>query len=222
MNTEFWLLESPETNTRIIATSPYRRITCAAGHLSVRQSNFGELSVKLPVRSLTDFESTWDSRVVISERALQALKGNNVTGFEVRPVEAQYDTPTDIEPPPLFELAVTGWGGMAAPDAGIHLIASCRACQHREYRIADPTRIVDPATWDGSDLFMIWPLPAYPFVSNRLARILRRERLSGVELLPASRIDLKPGDRLTPGPLGTFMPENRALEIGRDFDVLDG
>lgn len=222
MNTKFWLLESPHMDTRIVTTSPYERITCAAGHIIAQKSKFGDLAIKLPFRVLCDFESTWDARLVISERALQALKRHNVTGFDVRPVTARYRRPIGVEPPPLFELAVTGWGGIAAPAARVRLVAACRACKHREYTIADPTRVIDPSAWDGSDLFIIWPLPGFPFASDRLAKILRRERLSGVELLPPSRISVKPGATLTPGPLGNSMPGERALEIGKQFDVLEG
>jgi hypothetical protein len=222
MNTKFWLLEPQHTDTMVATVGPYERITCAAGHVRARHPKIGELVIELPSHPLSDFEWTSDADIVISEHALGVLERHNVTGFEVRPVAARYDIPVGREPPPRFELVVTGWGGLAARAAGVHLAGACRPCKHRDYTIADPTRIVDPSTWDGSDLFMVWPLPRYRFASDRLAEILRRAPISGVKLLPADRIDVEPGATLGPGPLDTWMPKRRALEIGKHFDVLEG
>jgi len=216
----FWLLEPRRKAKMAVTTAKFERITCPAGHVRPRHPKIGKLSVELPSRSLGDFEWTWDSDILISEQAVRALERNNVTGFETRPVEARYRSHSGGEPPALFELAITGWGGMAAPAAGVRLTDQCRPCRHREYTIADPTRVIDPAAWDGSDLFMVWPLPRFRFASNRFAEILQREHLSGVHLLPAADLPVVPGDRLGPGPLDVWMPEGRAREIGRRFDVL--
>jgi hypothetical protein len=39
--------------------------------------------------------------------------------------------------------------------------------------------LIDPAAWDGSDLFIVWPLPLFRFAGERLANILREEKLPG-------------------------------------------
>src|SRR5580692_7188253 len=192
---KFWLLEPDNTETMPATTSEYERVTCAAGHTRPRHPKIGNLAVSLPTtRPLSDFEWTWLSDILISEHALRVLERHKVTGFEVRPVAARYAVPSIGDPPPLFELAVTGWGGMAAQAAGVKVTEACPACRFRQYTIADPKRLIDPMAWDGSDLFMVWPLPRYRFGSDRLADILRRERISGVKLLPPTQISLESGD----------------------------
>lgn len=91
---------------------------------------------------------------------------------------------------------------------------ACPACNHRKYTIAQPSRLIDHASWDGSDLFIVWPLPLYRFVSERLANILREEAITGVKLIPETDIPFKRGDGATPGRLLDWMPESRARALG--------
>jgi hypothetical protein len=108
---------------------------------------------------------------------------------------------------------------LAAPAAGVTLACSCSACGAKDYLIAEPSRLINPAAWDGSDLFIVWPLPGYRFASNRLATILRQEKISGVELIPARKIPLERGDKLGPGSIKYCMPEDRARELSRRFGI---
>lgn len=221
MKTDFWLLESLHMATNGITRGKYEQVRCPAdpGHLFGRRK-FGELWVELPSRALKDFEWAWTSDLFISAHALQVLEEDKVTGFETRPVmKATYRKRSRGEPPPLFELAVTGWGGMGE-SAGVELITFCPSCRHRVYRIAEPARLVDPSAWDGSDFFIVWPLPLYRFVSDRLAQIIRRNWLSGVKLIPPVELAAKLSGGATPPPLDNIMPEARALELGKRFDLL--
>lgn len=222
MRSDFWLLESSRRSGMARTMGKYVRVTCSAnpGHVFGRQT-IGELWVELPLRALADFEWTWNSDIFISSHAVEVLNENKVTGFETRPLmKVTYAKRSPREAPPLFELAVTGWGGMAAPSAGVELIEFCPSCRSRLYTIADPSRLIDPSSWDGSDFFMVWPLPRYRFASDRLAQIIRRNKLSGVKLIPAAELPMKPGAKLGPGTLETWMPEDRARELGKKFDVL--
>lgn len=221
MKSEFWLLQWSRMSNVAITKGRYEQVICPTnpGHLFGRQK-FGELWVELPPRSLSDFEWTWTSDILISPRAVQVLKENRVTGFETKPLmKATYSKRSRREPPPLFELAVTGWGGMGE-SAGVQLIEFCPSCRYRHYRIAEPRRLIDPSAWDGSDFFIVWPLPRHRFVSDRLAQIIRRNRLSGAKLIPAADLPMDPGDGASPGTLADFVPEDRARELGKKFDVL--
>jgi hypothetical protein len=222
MTPDFWWITNTRTANMAITTGVYEQITCPAdpGHIFGRKV-VGKLCVELPSRPLADLEWTWIDDMFITERGLEFLNHHNVTGFETRPLmEATYKRRSRGEPPPLFELSVTGWGGLAAAAAGLEVVEFCPACRYRKYRIADPSRLIDPGTWDGSDLFIVWPLPAYRFASARLADIIRRNRVPGVKLVPASQIPVEPGGGAAPGPLTKWMPERRALELGKKFDVL--
>ncbi len=220
--TKFWWFTTSRTANMASTEGDYQRITCPANpsHMPVRQ-RIGALWIELPSRPLADFEWTWVEDIFITQRGLDFLEENRVTGFETRPVmKARYKRRSRGEPPPLFELAVTGWGGMAAPAAGIELTEFCPGCSHRVYTTADPSRLIDPTGWDGSDLFMVWPYPRYRFASDRLAEIIRQQRIPGVRLIPATEIPLERGSIAMPGSLSTWMPEARALELGKEFDVL--
>jgi hypothetical protein len=222
MKSDFWLLNPSRGTNMAITLGKYERVECSAdpSHIFSEQK-IGELWVELPSRTLSDFEWTWNSDIFVTPHAVDVLQKNNVTGFETRPLgKAVYKKRSRGEPPPLFELAVTGWGGMAARTAGVELVEFCPACRHRDYTIAEPSQLIDPSAWDGSDLFMVWPLPRYRFASNRLAEIIRSHPISGVRLIPANEIPMKRGTNLGPGSLKTWMPEERALEIGKRFDVL--
>jgi len=119
----------------------------------------------------------------------------------------------------MFELIVTGWGGLPSAKAVLKLVEACPDCGHKVYAIADPTRIIDPRSWDGSDLFIVWPLPRFIFVSDRLAHIIRKENLSGVKLVPAEAIPMRKGVTLTPAPLSWRMGEERAGELTQRFRI---
>jgi hypothetical protein len=202
-------------------TQWYEQVRCPVnpGHV-FRRKKFGQLWVELPSRALREFEWTWTSDLFISPHALEVLKENNVTGFETRPLmKAIFRKRSRGEPPPLFELAVTGWGGMGK-SAGVELVEFCPSCRHRVYRIAEPSRLIDPSAWDGNDFFMVWPLPLFRFVSDRLAQIIRRNRLSGVKLTPAIEVAAKLSGGASPPPIDDIMPEARALELGEKFDLL--
>jgi hypothetical protein len=79
--------------------------------------------------------------------------------------------------------------------------------------------LIDAAEWDGSDLFIVWPLPLYRFISERLAGILRTERSSGIKLIPASDIPFERGSLATPGRLLDWMPESRARALGDPLGI---
>jgi hypothetical protein len=76
----------------------------------------------------------------------------------------------------------------------------------------------DASQWDGSDVFMIWPLPKFLFVTERVAQILTACQVSGVELVPIQELQMG-NDGLAPGRLSYIMPENRAAAFGKSLDI---
>ena len=46
----------------------------------------------------------------------------------------------------------------------------------------NPEFLIDESQWDGSDFFMVWPLPRFIFVSNRGPRLICRHELTGCVL----------------------------------------
>jgi hypothetical protein len=205
----FWLLREPASQ-RLVEEAPdteYERIICPADPRHQRAGRrIGGLSVIVRPSALRDFTWTWFSDILISPKVLKLFRGHRVTGFEAVPAKASYPKRIKARPPELFELVVTGWAGWGAQAAGVSLASSCPGCGRHHYIIREPKWLIDPAAWDGSDLFIVWPLPKFPFASSRLAAILRQEKISGVELIPSRQIPLEKGEEVSPGSITYCMP----------------
>jgi hypothetical protein len=222
MNTTFWLLEPPLNQKRATedGDTKYEKITCPSddGHLRGGR-RLGDLRVTIDPGGVKDFSWTWSHDILASERLLDVFLKHRITGYEIRPATASYSKRSPVKPPTIYELIITGWGGMASSAAGLTVVESCPACNYRTYAIAEPSRLIDPASWDGSDLFIVWPLPRYCFASDRLANLLREERITGVKLIPALDIPFKRGNRATPGRLLNWMPASRAHALGDPLGI---
>jgi hypothetical protein len=222
MISRFWLLKAPRTQPLAEETpgTKSERIICPAydGHRRGGK-RLGDLSVIVHPRGAKDFTWTWLNDLLVLPRVIELFDKYRVTGFEAKRAKVSYPKSIKASPPDMFELVVTGWGGFAAPAAGVTLVKWCPACEHKNYAIAEPSRLIDPAAWDGSDLFIVWPLPGYRFASDRLAGILRQERVTGIDLLPAPKLPTKRGAHVGPGTLTTSMPEHRARELDQRFGV---
>ena len=127
------------------------------------------------------------------------------------------------EIPKLWELKLTGWAGMASETSGIKLRYDCPGCGHLSYTtFTDASKLIVTEQWDGSDFFMVWPLPRYIFVSQRVHDIVERERLTGCQLIPVEELEspLAHGiDTMSPGRLHQCMPEERARELGEPLGI---
>jgi hypothetical protein len=157
MSIRFWHLDSPRNQklATVDGDTKFEQITCLSNEGHVRGGRrLGDLSASIDPAGIKDFTWTWSNDMLASERLLEVFLKHRVTGFEIRPANISYSKRSQTKPPALYELIVTGWGGMASSAAGLTLVKSCPACNHRNYAIADPSRLIDPASWDGSDLFM--------------------------------------------------------------------
>jgi hypothetical protein len=219
---KFWWLDAPYTQPLGVEIDgrKYVNVVCPTheGHRGSERA-IGNLAFKIPPSGVKDFTWTNQSDIVVNSRVLELFAKHHVTGFETRPVEVRFTRSAKTEPPELFELVVTGWGGTPALEAGVKLAEYCPDCGKRRFAIADPGRLINPAAWDGSDLFIVWPLPGFRFISDRLATILRREKVSGVNLIPAPEIRVAKGEKVSPGRLIMHMPEERARALSERFGI---
>jgi hypothetical protein len=220
MTARFWFIDYPDGQPHAVVVNEYELVTCSAEPGVRRLGNrLGDLAVCVDPRGVKGFTWLGGGEVMILPRVLQLLERNGVTGFETRPVKVSLPDEIELTPPDLYELVVTGWGGLAAPAAGVELVQWCPACGYKKYAIAEPSRLIDASAWDGSDLFVVWPLPKFPFCSDRLANILREEKISGLKLIPAPDIRPKRGSLASPGSLADHMPDPRARELEDRFGV---
>lgn len=224
MSEKFWLLtktrredDRAEWNDDKMGLE---RVTCSTNPEHRRSGGrTTDLSVFLPSTRLTDCIWTWYSELMVQDHVLTFLRDHRLTGFTVKKVQARFKKPTSIQPPRLWEIEILGWGGMASDNAGLETIEYCPACQHRVFTVANPAKMIDPTRWDGSDFFMVWPLPSQIFVSDKAASLLRNARFSGIKLLPAEEILIEPGSTLTPGRLSYCMPKDRAELLGGPLGI---
>jgi hypothetical protein len=148
------------------------------------------------------------------------LTETKITGFTTRAARAAIKkTGVTLN---VAELMVTGWGGMADARSGIREKERCSGCGHIRYtEISDPMHIVDPATWDGSDIFMVWPMPKYRFVTQRFVEIVRNSGFSGVSFVRAlPSLGRGVSRSFTPGRLSDYMPMARARLLGKELDIV--
>ena len=222
----FFHLGSGTSTSRLAEWAPgevdVETVTCPAneGHQHPGK-RLTDLSVILPGNTVEDIVWTWYSECLLTDRALELFKAAGFTGFQVRRVKARYKR-ADAEPPCLWELVMTGWAGVASPESGIRLTECCPACGYMAYSAwTHPNKLIVPSQWDGSDFFMIWPLPGKIFLTKRAAHAMRESDLSGgvlkrPEELTWSSIVIP---RISPGRLSYHMPEKRARELGEPLGL---
>lgn len=190
------------------------QVTCPIhpGHIRAGR-RIGELRVVLPARSKThDVMWTWGSGCLLNDRVISLFKNAKVSGYELRPVAARWGPPGQGEVPRFWELVVTGWAGVATPDSGVKIVEKCSGCGHTVYSgVSSALSLFDNRNWDGSDLFIVWPLPLRRLATTRVRDLLVEHRVTGMRLVPGEA--LRTGT-LTPGRLSYFMPDARARELG--------
>ncbi|MGB9619005.1 MAG: double-CXXCG motif protein [Armatimonadota bacterium] len=222
---KFWRLGPPESTKRLAEWAEdmdyESTVICPLheGHQrgGKRQPN---LSIVLPgktVDDVDDFVWTWLSECLVQDHVLELFRRAGLTGYEVKPVKARFKRTTET-PPRLWELVVTGWAGVAPPESGIRLVEKCEGCGYLKYSDCDdPERLIDPSQWDGSDFFIVWPLPKFIFVTDRVAKLIRENRLTGVVLKDPRKLTNLDG--FSPGRLSDWMPEARARELGGPLGI---
>lgn len=175
-----------------------------------------ELHVVLSSPTLPDVVWTGLGECLLQESLVQLLTTSHVSGFEVKPVRTRFRDKWMGTAPPLWELVLLGWGGLVPPSSGIvrNVRESCTICGLEIYSvIRNPAPIVEAGRWDGSDIFMVWPLPRYPFVVERVATLFAANEISGVEVIGETEVSLT-SRTLSPGRLSWWMPDARAHALG--------
>ena len=226
LKSQFWSLESPKSTRRLASWAEdmdyESTVICPIndGHQRAGK-RMAILSIALPRYPIQDFVWTWGSTCLLRDSALEVFKNNGFTGFEVKRVKAKFKRPNG-EPPRLWELVVTGWAGVAPPESGIRLVESCAACGDLEYSAwTSPDMLINSSQWDGSDFFMVWPLPVHIFVTERVTQVIRDNKFSGGVLKPSRDLVFPTCviPSLSPGRLSYWMPEERAHELGDDLGI---
>lgn len=217
---QFYHLTSANSTVRraewVAGEMELEKVTCPVNEGHRRGGKrLTNLSVALRGNGVEDFVWTWLSECLIQDHVRDLFRKNEFTGFDVKPVKARFKRISENVPPRLWELIVIGWAGMASAESGINLTKECIPCGLLRYSCCkNPAKLIDISQWDGSDFFMVWPLPGFIFITERVAQTIRDARLTGTDLVRPANISLGMSPGFGPGRLSYWMPEDRAHKLG--------
>jgi hypothetical protein len=215
----FFVLSPPERMGRLAEWNDsveVASIVCPthAGHRRPGR-RVSPLAVVLPDAEVADFVWTWAGELMVREQVANDLIDEGITGIVLDPVAVSLRR-GGAPAPPLFEVRVTGWGGVAPEESGASLnrTKSCAECGLLIYTpFTNAAMLVPENQWDGSDVFLLWPLPRYVFVTRRVVELIRAKGWKGVSIVPAEELE-STATELSPGRLSFYMPMERAIELG--------
>jgi hypothetical protein len=117
------------------------------------------------------------------------------------------------------EAIVTGWGGMARAESGIKLEEKCPSCGFLHYsNLTNPQLLLQHGEWDGSDFFIVWPMPRLPLVTSRVKHLFRQHRIGPCRFLSLSSLKTDKSG-FSPGRLSYWMPTERAAALGNSLGI---
>jgi len=171
------------------------------------------LEIIAPIRPLTDFQWTVFGDCIVTSTVKASFETAQLSGAEFRTVKCYSSSGLPFEQE-LFELRVIGWGGMAAPSSGVHVIRECKYCGRRVYSgYTNPADLFDFDGWDGTDLFVIWPLPRYIMILPSVKSWIIENGFSGVVPRELSRLPKVVAGTLTPGSLDDWFDDDKVRAI---------
>jgi hypothetical protein len=149
----------------------------------------------------------WQFGCVIHVRLFKELVEEGFTGFISSPATVRFadgQTSNDYR-----ELIVTGWVGMASVASGIHVIEQCNDCGMKRYSgFTNPDKIVDWSRWKGDDFFLVWPLPGWKLITQRLADWLLAHKVRSFNLSHFKDLNrFVNGFGYNPGQLSNYFPD---------------
>jgi hypothetical protein len=162
---------------------------------------------------------SWGNGYIVHQTLLAEFKAQGFSGYQTRPAAVRFrDHSISLE---YREFIVIGWAGVARPESGIRLVKSCPSCHMKRYSpISDFDRLIDWQQWTGEDFFMVWPLPLFTLITERVANWLLSHKIKSYALGGIQDLDplvLKAG--FGPGRLSDYLPEELAIKYGNPLDL---
>jgi Protein of unknown function (Gmx_para_CXXCG) len=192
----FYDLRTPKNFVELSEGNDWEGITCPidSGHQRAGR-RITELHLHCVSKKVADFSSTILSDIVITDHALDVLRQEGLTGFNVKPPVICSNPKLDkrFTIPKLWEFLVTGKAGNAHPDSGIVLKWKCASCGLFRYSAFEHGLIVNEATYDGSDFFTVTEYPKHVLVSERAKNVIEGNSLSNVQFVESSKLQWPEG-----------------------------
>ncbi len=185
---------------------------------AVIQKRCKPLKLVVQMHSLTDFQWTPYGEAIVSTRIVERFRASQISGVSFDEIEAYTSTGVQVAQE-LYELRVEGWGGMALRESGVRLLKECPFCKRRVFTgYNNAAKLFNFDEWDGSDVFMTWPLPRNIIVTGRVHDLLSHEEISGVQLVPLDSLPKLRSGTLTPGNVRDWFSDDRVEIMERNID----
>ena len=82
---------------------------------------------------------------------------------------------------------------------------------------------MERSQWDGSDFFIVWPLPNYFLVTSKVAEVLASNKLKRCQVIPLGEVKFGTihvfGIGFSPGRLRHYFSDKRAKQIGEPLGI---
>lgn len=194
----FFNLEIDRTRTFVEGSSAndWEAVRCSRnpGHQRAGR-RVTDLFLDVVSRKVVDFSATMLSDVVITDRALKVLQDAGLTGFVVAPTKVT-TLPAGLDSatiPRLWEFVVVGKAGPAHEDSGIVTLRRCDECGLVRYSAFSQGIVVNTATYDGSDFFVVEEYPKYILVSERAKSVIEAKQLTNVGFVESTQLSWPAG-----------------------------
>lgn len=190
---------------------------CSANpsHRNRRRVSKMTLEVKHNRRDEKLIASIFPERLIHASLA-DEFASHELTGYRLRPATVRFRDGQVSED--YSELIVTGWAGVARPESGIHLIESCKGCGYKKYSpLKKADQLIDWSQWTEDDFFILWPLPAWILITQRVVDLLEKLKVKSYTL---GSLKERPNSiGFSVGRLSEHMPEDLAQKYGRPLGL---
>jgi len=158
--------------------------------------------------------------VAIHEGLLSKFEQQGFTGYRTGPAVVRFGD--GVQSDEYRELVVTGWAGMAQPESGIQVKDSCPACHWKNYTgITNYEKLIDWGQWTGEDFFLLWPMPRFTLVTERVAEWFLSSAVKSFDLRGLDDFDSPVGVRgFGPGRLSDYLPDDLAIRYGAPLGLV--
>jgi hypothetical protein len=193
------------------------REVCPGDPSHAKRQRWGRpLQILGSIVPITDIECTVFNDLLVGPEIVSALKAAHFSGIDFTPVELFSTTEIPISRE-VYELKVTGWGGQAPPESGIKVKEECPYCGRQVFTgITNSRMLFDIDGWDGSDFFIIWPMPKYIIVTAKVRDFFLERAYSGVAFHTLDKLCSSRFHNLqtfSPGNLADWFDRNKLVEL---------
>jgi len=187
---DFWVLGEPNPDSRDAnrrrakwntkVDLQYESIRCAINP-EHRRAGTRITPLNVTITDIVPYDFLWAYfDCLIQEHVANFFLAAGFTGYETAPATVHFVK--DSKPAPRFhELIVRGSAGLLSAESGYSALGICPGCGliDNKSKVADPSKVVNRSSWDGTDFFQIKPITGLIFVTDRVVQELKRNHFTG-------------------------------------------